>query len=149
MNAPESGSPAEPDWVLCGSCRGILYGKRLARNLGVCPQCGHCGPLTATSASTCSPTRAPCELFDAEVPAHDPLTFIDSRPYPDRLAEAREATGLAEAVVCARLRIGGTPVVAAVDGLPVHGRQPRRGGGRADHPGRRGAPWPTAFRWCW
>jgi acyl-CoA carboxylase subunit beta len=113
MNAPHD-PPAEPDWVLCGSCRGILYGKRLARNHGVCPQCGHCRALTATQRFDLLADPGSVRAFEAEPPAHDPLAFVDSRPYPDRLAEARAATGLSEAVVCARLRIAGTPVVAAV-----------------------------------
>ncbi|HWB36560.1 MAG TPA: hypothetical protein VHA75_11105, partial [Rugosimonospora sp.] len=29
--------------MLCGGCRTVLYGKRLRRNHGVCPDCGHHG----------------------------------------------------------------------------------------------------------
>ncbi|SBW25100.1 Acetyl-coenzyme A carboxylase carboxyl transferase subunits beta/alpha [Candidatus Protofrankia californiensis] len=43
----------------------------------------------------------------------DPLGFIDSKPYQDRLREARARTGLDEAVRCARGRIDGYPVIVA------------------------------------
>jgi acyl-CoA carboxylase subunit beta len=102
-------------WVLCDGCRSIIYGKRLSQNASVCPRCGHCAPLTALQrlAHLADPgTVAP---FDVDVATEDPLGFVDSsRTYPERLAKARAATGLAEAVVCADIVIDGIPVVAAV-----------------------------------
>ncbi|MBB2910425.1 acetyl-CoA carboxylase carboxyl transferase subunit beta [Streptosporangium becharense] len=91
-----------------------MYGPRLDRNLGVCPECGDHGPLTA-------PQRI-AHLLDPgsvrELPAvaddHDPLAFHDTVPYAERLDRARRATGLAEAVVCVRGTVAGHPVVAAV-----------------------------------
>ncbi len=44
----------------------------------------------------------------------DPLHFADSRPYPERLEEARRKSGGEEAVVTGTARIGGINVVAAV-----------------------------------
>ncbi|MBM3139554.1 MAG: acetyl-CoA carboxylase carboxyl transferase subunit beta, partial [Chloroflexi bacterium] len=44
----------------------------------------------------------------------DPLHFSDSRPYPERLEEARRKTGGEEAVVTGMARVGGLRVVAAV-----------------------------------
>ncbi len=44
----------------------------------------------------------------------DPLHFEDSRPYADRLKEAREQSGGKEAVLTGTARIGGLPVVVAV-----------------------------------
>ena len=61
-------------------------------------------------------------LFDADsfderfagVRTPDPLNFSDSRPYPERLAEAREHTGGREAVWTGTARLGGHDVVVAV-----------------------------------
>jgi acetyl-CoA carboxylase carboxyl transferase subunit beta len=44
----------------------------------------------------------------------DPLGFVDSKPYPQRLARAREQTGLNEAIVCVRGTINDRRVIAAV-----------------------------------
>ncbi|MFD8077183.1 carboxyltransferase subunit alpha [Streptomyces sp. NPDC059718] len=44
---------------------------------------------------------------------HDPLGFADTRPYAERLREARAATGLDEAVVCVHGTVEGQPVVVA------------------------------------
>lgn len=102
-----------PDWVLCRDCRAVVYAKRLARNHGVCPQCGRCGPLTAYERLAMLADRDTLALLEPDVPSDDPLGFTDGEPYPRRLAQARRATGMSEAVVCARMRISCTPVVAA------------------------------------
>ncbi|MEK8173141.1 carboxyl transferase domain-containing protein [Streptomyces sp. M19] len=69
-------------------------------------------PLTARGGWSCCSTglRHPDRGAGA---AADPLGFADTRPYPERLARAREETGLPEAVVCARGQIEGRPVVVA------------------------------------
>ena len=55
--------------------------------------------------------------FDAAftgVPTPDPLHFEDSRPYPERLEEARRLSGGEEAVLTGIANIGGLQVVVAV-----------------------------------
>jgi acyl-CoA carboxylase subunit beta len=101
------------NWTVCRGCRALVYQKRLTRNLGVCPQCGRHGPLPA-------PQRLG-QLLDGggqslglPVLTGDPLGFVDTVAYPERLARARAATGLDEAVVCARGAIDGQPVIAAI-----------------------------------
>ena len=103
-----------PEWVLCANCRELVYGKKHSRNLNVCPDCGWHSALTATQRIEQLLDPGSMEPLDLPVLTVDPLGFIDSRPYPDRLREARERTGLAEAVVCARGTIGEQPVVIAV-----------------------------------
>lgn len=108
------GAAAEASWVRCGPCDTLLYTKRLARNLVVCPECGDHKRLTAPArvAQLADPgTYTPLALTSG--PA-DVLGFVDARPYPQRLAQARRETGLDEAVVCGECRIDGNPVVLAV-----------------------------------
>ncbi|MEU4098183.1 acetyl-CoA carboxylase carboxyltransferase subunit alpha/beta [Streptomyces sp. NPDC026673] len=108
---------AEPDWVRCERCAALVYGKRYARALRVCPECGAHGRLTARQRldllldpGSCKPLAAERGERPAE---HDPLDFTDTRPYAERLREARAATGLDEAVVCVRGTIEELPVVVA------------------------------------
>jgi acetyl-CoA carboxylase carboxyl transferase subunit beta len=51
------------------------------------------------------------EEWDADVTSDDPLSFNDTKPYLDRLAEARAATGLNEAVLTGRALLDGRPFV--------------------------------------
>lgn len=102
------------DWVLCRECRSVIYRKRLARNLHVCPECGRHEPLAARERLAQLLDPASIELLDVSVTPSDPLGFVDTKPYPQRLAEARLETGLEEAVVCSCGTIEGNPVIAAV-----------------------------------
>jgi acetyl-CoA carboxylase carboxyl transferase subunit beta len=54
------------------------------------------------------------EELESPPVTEDPLEFVDSRPYPDRLREARDRTGLNEAVVCVTGTLRDHPVVLAV-----------------------------------
>jgi acetyl-CoA carboxylase carboxyl transferase subunit beta len=54
------------------------------------------------------------EFVDVPIVDRDPLGFVDSVPYPQRIAAARKKTGLDEAALCVRGRIGGSLLVAAV-----------------------------------
>ncbi len=100
-------------WVLCPGCQAVVYGRRMASTDGVCPQCGRYGALTAAERLALFADPGTLELLDFDLPDSDPLAFVDRMPYPSRIAEARAATGLREAVLCGRMRIGGTPAVAA------------------------------------
>ncbi|MFE0627458.1 carboxyltransferase subunit alpha [Streptomyces sp. NPDC058864] len=108
---------AEPDWVRCERCAALVYGKRYARTLRVCPECGAHGRLTAgqrldqlLDPGSCKPLAAERGERPAE---HDPLGFTDTRPYAERLREARAETGMDEAVACVQGTVEGQPVVVA------------------------------------
>ncbi|MEU3457040.1 acetyl-CoA carboxylase carboxyltransferase subunit alpha [Micromonospora sp. NPDC006766] len=101
-------------WSRCDGCASLLYRKRLRRNLDVCPECGaharldapdRVAQLTDPDSFTPLPDRA------ARV---DPIRFVDTLPYPNRLGAARTGTGLHEAVLCGTARIGGQRVALAV-----------------------------------
>lgn len=106
--------PPGEERVACPACRALVCGPKLARNLRVCPDCGHHHRLTARERIR--------QLFDpgtvAELeivaPSRDVLGFVDTLPYPERLARARRQTGLPEAVLVVCAEIGGHPLVAAV-----------------------------------
>jgi acyl-CoA carboxylase subunit beta len=51
------------------------------------------------------------EAWDEDVVSDDPLRFGDVRLYTERLAEARERTGLSEAVLTGLARVDGRPLV--------------------------------------
>ena len=101
-------------WVLCRGCRRPVFGRRLERALGVCPECEHHHPLTAAERLTLLADPGTQESLRFRVASGDPLSFTDTVPYPRRLERAREATGMDEAVLCARAEIGGVPAILAV-----------------------------------
>jgi acetyl-CoA carboxylase carboxyl transferase subunit beta len=99
-------------WVKCPGCQEIIYNKDLAANLHVCPRCAHHFRLSAMDRLR--------SLFDDGWTEHDrgltstdPLRFVDTKPYRERLRIGLQMTGLRDAVVTATGRIGGIRTVAA------------------------------------
>ncbi|HEX4831673.1 MAG TPA: acetyl-CoA carboxylase, carboxyltransferase subunit beta [Trebonia sp.] len=114
MSAPCSAP--RPDWVRCGRCGTLHYGKKLARALNVCHECGHHQPMTAQDRIATLTDEGSFAPMNVSVVATDALAFTDSKPYAGRLAKARAATGLDDAVLAGTARIGGCPVaIAAMD----------------------------------
>ena len=107
---------AAAGWTRCEGCRVLHYGKKLARNLGVCPDCGYHCRLSATERIAQLADPGSFVPLGVTVAATDTLRFTDSQPYPARLARARAATGLDDAVVAGTARIGGHSLaIAAMD----------------------------------
>jgi acetyl-CoA carboxylase carboxyl transferase subunit beta len=52
------------------------------------------------------------EELDAEITSADPLEFVDSKPYRDRIKQAKAVSGLNEAIVSGKGTIGGHLVYA-------------------------------------
>ena len=107
---------AAPEWVLCDGCRTPVYGKRWLRNLGVCPECTRHHHLTAQERLDQLLDPGSAVPLVHSVTSFDPLGFVDTEPYPQRLAAARKRTGMDEGVLVVRGTIDGLPlVVAAMD----------------------------------
>jgi acyl-CoA carboxylase subunit beta len=106
--------PDVAQWVSCARCRELTYGRRFERDLRVCPGCGAHGLLTAPQRIGQLLDAGSVEPLDQPVVIEDPLGFVDSRSYPERLREAREKTGMGEAVSCVTGTLMEHPVVAAV-----------------------------------
>ncbi|MEE6307950.1 acetyl-CoA carboxylase carboxyl transferase subunit alpha [Plantactinospora veratri] len=101
-------------WIRCRSCPALLYRKRLRRNLDVCPECGDHRRLDAPERIAQLVDRDTFRPLPGPVTQVDPIGFVDSVPYPQRLAAARAETGLAEAVLCGTATLGGYGLVLAV-----------------------------------
>ncbi len=102
------------DWVSCRRCRSLVYAKRLHRSLGVCPDCGNHTRVDAHQRLAQLLDPGSIEVLDLPVHSGDPLRFVDSKPYPQRFAEARRRTGLDYAVVCAAGTVEGHPLIVTV-----------------------------------
>jgi acetyl-CoA carboxylase carboxyl transferase subunit beta len=102
-------------WVKCPECAQAIYHKDLAANSHVCPKCSHHFRLGSQDRLRLL-FDAEWEEFDQELRSTDPLSFIDTKPYTQRLKAARASTGMADAVVCAVGRIEGIETsVAAME----------------------------------
>src|SRR2546425_1621081 len=109
-------------FVRCDECGAHLYKRELEEQLQVCVHCGYHFRVGAYERLEKLFDDAHCEELDAEVVSTDPLEFVDSKPYPKRLKQAQRASGLPEAIITARGKVGGRRVFAgAMDMLFIGG----------------------------
>jgi acetyl-CoA carboxylase carboxyl transferase subunit beta len=99
-------------WVKCPSCSQIIYNKDLASSLSVCTKCGHHFRISSAERLR-SLFDDDWEEFDSGLTSVDPLQFTDTKPYRKRLETSIAATGMKDAVVTARGRLGGMDTVVA------------------------------------
>jgi acetyl-CoA carboxylase carboxyl transferase subunit beta len=109
-------------FVKCDGCEAHLYKGELEDSLQVCKHCGHHFRIGARERLTLLFDDGKFEELDGDVVSIDPLGFADSKPYPARLAQAKETSGLPEAIINARGTVGDHPVCAgAMDMLFIGG----------------------------
>lgn len=94
----------------------ILFNREIEDNLMVVPKSGHHFPISARQRLNRLFDGGAWEELDAGVKSSDPLHFVDSQPYVERLKRYERDSGLPEAVLCGAGRIHGIEVaVAAMD----------------------------------
>ncbi len=98
-------------WVKCDSCRQIIWKKDLEDNLNVCPKCDKHFRIDARARLGLLFDDNQFETFDGNLVSTDPLKFVDLKAYSSRLKQARNDTGLTDAVINAQGKINGRPVV--------------------------------------
>jgi len=98
-------------WVKCDNCRQIIWKKDLEENLNVCPKCDKHFRIDARSRLAQLLDDSQYEVFDSNLSSTDPLKFVDLKPYSSRLKQAQKDTELTDAVINARGKINGRPVV--------------------------------------
>jgi acetyl-CoA carboxylase carboxyl transferase subunit beta len=98
-------------WDKCDGCGEILYSGRLEENMHVCPHCGFHFRITADSYEAILLDAGEFEeVFDEDVRSADPLGFVDSRPYSERIRQAIARGGSDDAIRTGVGTVGGRPV---------------------------------------
>ncbi|MFQ5429695.1 MAG: acetyl-CoA carboxylase, carboxyltransferase subunit beta [Phycisphaerae bacterium] len=101
-------------WLRCQGCSKMIFKKVLEDRLRICPECGHHYRVSARARIQQLTDPDSFEEFNEGLVSTDPLGWTDTKPYRQRQAEAREKTGLAEAVLTGRAYIKGRGVILAV-----------------------------------
>ena len=101
------------EWRRCPTCETFIYHKRLRRNLGVCPECNHHFRLKPRDRLDQLCDEGSYEELGGDLETVDVLAFTDSKPYPQRLAEAQRRTGVRSGGIFGTATIDGHPVVIA------------------------------------
>ncbi len=99
-------------FVKCDGCEAHLYTGELDEAHQVCKHCGYHFRIGARERLGMLYDEGKFEELDNEVISIDPLEFIDSKPYPVRLRQAKKSSGLSEAIINARGKVGNHLVFA-------------------------------------
>jgi acetyl-CoA carboxylase carboxyl transferase subunit beta len=99
-------------FIKCLECEKALYKGELEDSLQVCIYCGYHFRLDARTRLKTLFDEGKYEALDENIVSGDPLGFVDTKPYKDRLEQARKSSGLPEAVICGRGTVGGFLVFA-------------------------------------
>ncbi len=97
-------------WQKCDSCGQIIWRKAVEDNMQVCPKCGHHFRITARDRLHQLFDNGEYVTYDATLRSSDPLSFVDSKTYVQRLRDMEQATQLPDAVICASGMLNGRKV---------------------------------------
>ncbi len=119
--APAAGTKAKKKkitteglWTKCPVSGEIVFNKDLEANLMVVPKSGYHFPIGSRARIKSLVDEGTFEEYDAGVKSADPLKFVDSTAYPDRIKRYEKDSGLPEAVICGMGKIDGMEVSLAV-----------------------------------
>ena len=101
---------ANSDWTSC--CTGPILKKDLEANLWVCPECNRHHSVKPHQRFELLFGKGNYETFKTPIPKDDPLNFTDSKPYKERLKNARKKTGLDCSMVVASGSINNIKITA-------------------------------------
>ncbi|WP_445116646.1 acetyl-CoA carboxylase, carboxyltransferase subunit beta [Acinetobacter sp. WZC-1] len=97
--------------IECPECHALVTRTAMSFNAYVCPQCDEHLKMKARDRLNWFFDQVTAELGQ-EFVAKDPLRFVDSRPYPERMKEAQQKTSETEALVVMEGQLKGLPMVA-------------------------------------
>ena len=104
-----------PDlWTKCVNCDAQLLKKDLKDNDMVCPVCNYHFRINAKTRIAQLFDEGSFEELFKEILPTDPLDFVDTEAYKDRLKRAHDKTGLDEAVITGLASIQGHKLATAV-----------------------------------
>jgi len=97
-------------WQKCEGCRQIIWKKELEDNWYVCPKCGVHSRMDAVTRLKLLLDGGEFDRFDTNLRSSDPLAFVDSKPYSQRLLSMQKTTSLWDALIAAAGKLDGRRV---------------------------------------
>ena len=110
----EDKSKIEKEEITCASCKVSISKEAFKKNYNVCPECGYHYQVDAITRVNQVVDINTFSEIDSEITSSDPLKFFDLKSYKERLFESKIKTGLNEAIISGRAKIGRFDVVLAV-----------------------------------
>lgn len=100
-------------WTKCEGCGEIIHRKQLEQNYFTCPKCSYHFRIGSKEYFDLLLDRKSFKETEAKMRSIDPLNFVDTKRYADRLKDTMRKSGLHEAVRTGTAKINGIPIVVA------------------------------------
>jgi len=97
-------------WLKCEKCGQIIWKKALDESLQVCPKCEHHFRIDARQRLATLFDNGEFQEHDPYLVSTNPLNFIDSRTYDERLHTMQESTQMSDALISAAGKLAGRQV---------------------------------------
>jgi len=104
-------------FMKCPDCEQMLFRKDVEENLNVCPKCNYHFRISASERLVLTLDNSEWEdEMDAGLVSTDPLNFVDTKSYRTRLDDMQKNTGLLDALITVRGKVGGhNSIVCAME----------------------------------
>jgi acetyl-CoA carboxylase carboxyl transferase subunit beta len=115
ITTPTEEKKDSPDglWHLCPKCKVMVDIDEHEAKLWVCGNCGHHNGIDAKEYFSFLFDEGKYTELDANLVSADPLKFVDTKAYSDRLKATRAKTGLTDALTSGTGNLDGMPVTIA------------------------------------
>jgi acetyl-CoA carboxylase carboxyl transferase subunit beta len=113
--ASETQKKEVPDglWMKCEQCGEIIHKMELQKNFHTCPKCNAHFRIGSKEYFDILLDEGSFREHDKKMRSSDPLKFVDSKRYRDRIPEAIKKTGLYDAARWGTGKLNKRPVVVA------------------------------------
>src|SRR4029434_5398555 len=106
----------EGHWIKCPTCDEIMHKKQWENNYYLCTKCDHHFRIGSEEYFTLPFEDRAYKEFDKKVTSKDPLGFVDTKKYKDRIHDTIKHTGLYDAMRTAVGKINAKEcIISAMD----------------------------------
>ncbi|MBU1100867.1 MAG: acetyl-CoA carboxylase, carboxyltransferase subunit beta [Bacteroidetes bacterium] len=100
-------------WIKCDTCNEIIHVKQMEANSFVCEKCGYHFRIGSKEYIDILLDKNSFKELDKKMKSGDPLEFVDTKNYKDRIRDTIKKTGLNDAVATGVGKINGRKVAFA------------------------------------
>lgn len=101
-------------WLKCTHCNELIHANELEQNSNCCPKCDYHYRLPADDRIKQIADEGSFRELFFDIQSTDPLQFVDTEPYAQRLKEAKEKSARSDAIIVGTCLLASQPIALGV-----------------------------------